>query len=656
MNILLTCVAALLLVASAVPPVRAQAQTAPAPVVSPMPSAPKNNVPKNRVVPDAPKTDLPEPISVPPPLVYTPYLPFPHLPAIALDEVHNRLGIAQTLARARNLQARVLWVDATANIDRVNTAEKITALVRQIKESGFTTIVFDIKPIIGQTLYPSKYAPKLTEWVRPWKTQSLPADFDPLQVMSEQAKAQGIELIVSLNAFSEGHREFPGQGPADKNPQWQTILYVPELRLRPVLPAPSGEDQAASPTFPVHDQPNVRASSKNTLSLYTEIARVKPPADALLALLGSDGTVQAHLSGAALGSLIPALPANGAVLLALGDEARAFLQTHALPGTRLALETTPSFVPIGQRPDRQVPLMTNPHLPEVRQRILDMLSEVARNYAVSGFIFDDRLRYAGINADFSPEARRQFEAYMGRRVDWTAEVFRYEVEFPSLEQHLVPGPLYDPWLVFRALTMRNFLAEAIRTVKTVRPGVSFGTYVGSWYPDYPEVGANWAADDLYAGFRFLNDSYRQTGWAGIVDFVITGCYYTTATLAEAAREGISIGYTVEAAGQFSNRAVNDQTAVYAGLQLDKFKGKPEELKRALQAAAATTQGIMIFDLSHGIEEFWSVFAEAFRNPTTAPHRAPDFLSELRTLHRIDKAAGKREPAVILYRGASGTGF
>ena len=41
----------------------------------------------------------------------------------------------------------------------------------------------------------------------------------------------------------------------------------------------------------------------------------------------------------------------------------------------------------------------------VRQRVLDMLTELVRGYAVDGVIFDDRLRYAGINADFSEETR-----------------------------------------------------------------------------------------------------------------------------------------------------------------------------------------------------------------------------------------------------------
>ncbi|MBC8137045.1 MAG: hypothetical protein H8F28_14285, partial [Fibrella sp.] len=183
------------------------------------------------------------------------------------------------------------------------------------------------------------------------------------------------------------------------------------------------------------------------------------------------------------------------------------------------------------------------------------------------------------------------------------------------------------------------------------------TYVGSWYPDYPDVGANWAADDFSAGFRFLNPSYQQTGWAGLTDFVVTGCYYTTATIADAVARGEDIGATVEAAGQFSNRAVNDASWTYAGIQLADFKTKtPDDLKRALQAAGATTQGIMVFDFSHDWEIWRPVFVEAFKTPATVPHLAPDSLADVRRQHTAKKAAGVVDPPAILYRGKSGTGF
>ena len=170
------------------------------------------------------------------------------------------------------------------------------------------------------------------------------------------------------------------------------------------------------------------------------------------------------------------------------------------------------------------------------------------------------------------------------------------------------------------------------------------------------VGANWAAPDVQAGFRFLNDAYRQTGWAGLTSFITTGCYYNTATIAEAVGANKNIGDSVEAAGQFSNRAVNDQAFVYAGISLDKFAGRPDQLRRVLQAAAASTQGVMVFDLSHNIDPLWNVFAEAFATPAQAPHAVPGLVEELRAKHEAQKVSGAPTPPVVIYRGTSGTGF
>jgi hypothetical protein len=141
-----------------------------------------------------------------------------------------------------------------------------------------------------------------------------------------------------------------------------------------------------------------------------------------------------------------------------------------------------------------------------------------------------------------------------------------------------------------------------------------------------------------------------------VDFVITGCYHGEAVIKDAALAGKEVGFTVEAAGQFSNRAVNDSTFVYAGLSLERFKNNPDGLKRALQAAGATTQGIMCFDLSHDIDPLWPVFTRAFEKPVVAPHATPGLLEELRKLKADKKAAGIPDLPAILYRGVSGTGF
>jgi hypothetical protein len=299
--------------------------------------------------------------------------------------------------------------------------------------------------------------------------------------------------------------------------------------------------------------------------------------------------------------------------------------------------------------------MTNPNNPDVQVRLLNMAAEIVRNYAVDGIVFDDRLRYAGINADFSAVTRAQFEAYVGHPVAWPQDVFRYAIDYPSLSRSVMPGPLFESWTVFRAMTIRNFVASAVNAVRAVRSTATVSAYVGSWYPQYPELGANWAADDFSAGLRFLTPSFQQTGFAGLLDWMTTGCYYPAATISDAVSDGILAGNSVEAAGQFANRAANDQTWMYAGVALADYTGHPDMLLRALNAAAATTQGVMVFDLSQA-DAFWPVFTRAFATPAAAPSVVSGLLDQVRQQHAAHKASAALDPPVILYGGTPGTGL
>ena len=137
------CVLIALFAALFSPP--AFAQTPPIPVnpppanPAPMPPSPLNPAPNTapNQIPAPVTNGLPQQITVPPPPQVAPYLPFPNLPVVPLDEINDGVGIAQQMTRTRNVQGRVLWIDATANLDKVNTTPKIAALVSKIKSVGF---------------------------------------------------------------------------------------------------------------------------------------------------------------------------------------------------------------------------------------------------------------------------------------------------------------------------------------------------------------------------------------------------------------------------------------------------------------------------------------------------------------------------------------
>ncbi len=640
------------LAAQAPAPPAGGAPTAVPPPATPLPAPTNPNSPP--AGPNSPPTPLGQvappslitvapPLAVPPPVAAPAYVPLKGIPAVALDEANNGVGVAQQTARARGVQARVIWVDATANLNRTNSAPKIADMVAQIKKGGFNTIVMDVKPIVGYTLYPSKYAPKLTTWLL---GKTLPADFDPLAVMVAQAHAQGLQIVASMNVFSEGHRDVK-YGPGYTHPEWQTTLYEPALSVMSNAPG-------AAP-YLLSDRANLPPRTPDLLSVYTESGNLKPQPGAVVVLLNADERVVAQVDGAALAAISANVPAGGSALVG-GGLAGDWLRRFAPVGAQVSMLTNATFVPISARPEQQVPLMMNPNDPAVQTRILSMVAEVVRGYAVDGVIFDDRMRYAGANADFSPITHAQFEAFVGHPIRWPDDVFSYQVSYPSLAKRIVPGPDYDAWLVFRTLTIRNWLASAVATVKAIRPTAQVSVYAGSWYPDYPTLGSNWGADDFSAGLRFLTPSYQKTGFAGLTDWITTGCYYPPGTVADAIAAGRSAGESVEAAGQFSNRAVNDQTWVYAGIALSNYNGHPELLARALQAATASTQGVMVFDYSHNIDQFWPTFTAAFSTPATPPQAVPGLLDDVRRQHAAHKASGQPAPPVILYSGTPGTGL
>jgi hypothetical protein len=563
--------------------------------------------------------------------------PLPSAPAVTLDAFASGVGVAQQLARARSLQARILWIDTTANIERYNTEQKIIDLVRQIRDVGFNTIVFDIKPISGQVVWPSRFAPKIVEW----RGRVLPPEFDPLAIFVREARLNRMPLFVSMNAFSEGHRMFL-VGPGYERVDQQTVLYepIPVVRI-------AGQEFRLSPT------PN--AAEEGAISVYQTPERVPAATEGAFAVtLHRNMTVHDGFNFGGIGPQTPTVPRGGTILHATGAGAE-FLRQHALPGRMVEFGSQPLYVPIQERPEQQIPLMMNPHDPRVRRYALDVLTEVVSNYAVDGVIYDDRLRFGGMNADFSELTRRQFETTIGRQISWPQDVFEHTYDI-NLRRGVRPGRYYDQWMAFRANTLQSFIREARETITRIRPTTQFGAYVGSWYGEYPKFGHNYADPQADAGFWFMSPNYRRAGTSPLFDFIVTGAYYPTATIHEAMTKGGNVGATVEAAGTLTNRLVRDQAWTYAGIMLMDFPNDPIGLLNALQAATGTTQGVMVFDLSHDIEPFWPVFKQAFAHPRVAPHARRELLDEVRRRRTaLEAQPGWREPPIILTSGVAGTG-
>lgn len=559
-------------------------------------------------------------------------------PGVLIDTYGYGANIANTVAAEHHLQARVMWIDATANIDRYNTEEKIVGVVNQLKGAGFNTIALDVKPISGHTIYPSEIAPKLTEW----KGKFLPVEFDPAAVFVRECKRAGLSLLFSLNAFSEGHTLMQ-VGPAYQERQWQSVLYdtkgvlvlngqrYPLADKKDAAPAPEAIGYVSS------------AASVPALSPDTVIVTADWPRNMVTQIV----------DGSTADAKPPAIPNRGYALVGVGVGAE-FLRKNASLNQRVTFDTDPVFEPISEKSE-QVPLMVNPNSPEVQERALAIIREVATKYDADGFMYDDRFRYAGMNADFSPYTQALFEHYVGHPLRWPEDVFKFTIT-PTFTRGIAPGPYYDAWMAWRALQLRNYLARVHNVIRSVRPNAKVGLYAGSWFGEYPAYGANMASPDLHAGFYFLTPEYRLTGIAPMLDLFMVGAYYPTPTIYDGLTHGTGIGNTVEAAGQLNTRVVRDQCWTYTGIMLSQFDNDPERLERALQAACAASQGIMVFDYSHNSEAMMPTFAKAFADTRIPPHMDPKALAEIRKRRlAFDKKGGKEEPPIIA-QGSSGTGF
>lgn len=569
--------------------------------------------------------------------------PFPSIRWAKIQTQMASVGVAQKMAHERSLQARIMWIDGTANMDACNSKEKIAALMARLKSVGFNTVVYDVKPIVGYTLYPSK----LTEQLTSWKGQSMPANFDPLAAMCKSAKENGLTFLVAMNAFSEGHSyskrdeklpntQFGKPGWGYEHPELQTTQYIALPTVTPAFPG--------SPTWDVHPQKG-EAGAETMVSVWGS----RPPktAGSTFAAVALDGTIAA-VSGE------PMAPGNGQVIAVFKGSAGEYMASWAGVGKMLWFKSKPQFVKIADK-QTQIPLMMNPHDVRNVERAGEFVREVAANYEIDGLLYDDRLRFGGMNADFSDNTRQEFEKMVGTKLNWPSDVFEFTVR-PDLVQGVKPGPYFDAWLAFRAKAMTDAVGYFRGELKEVRPEAKFGVYVGSWYGDYVKYGSNYASREIEAGFPFLTDTYRGTGFAPGLDMLISGCYYSIGTVFEAMGREAPVGRTVEAAGILTNRVVRDQCWTYAGLMLADYWNDPSGFATALQAAAATTQGVMIFDLSHQFEKFEPILRRAFKNPAKAPHQVSGLKEILRQKRRELDAKKIPDPPFPLFEGAPGAGF
>lgn len=278
----------------------------------------------------------------------------------------------------------------------------------------------------------------------------------------------------------------------------------------------------------------------------------------------------------------------------------------------------PAIIPITQWAYGPV-AFANPLLPSVQNYEISLITEFIKKYNVDGLILD-KVRFSGIEADFSKESRRQFETYQGgKKVDWWPDdVLQWQLKDDVWQP--VPGKLFVQWVEFRASAMKTYLDRLLAAVKKADPIMPVGNFAGAWYPTYYEYGVNWASETNIPEETWASRNYYRTAIAEDLSYSVVGCFFPRVTMDDAEKAGADWWMSVEGSAIIAMDVVNKATPVYGTLLAEQFRESGEVFKESLRLALNLTDGLYVTDFSQ-VEryKFWDEIREVLTG-ATSPRR------------------------------------
>lgn len=224
---------------------------------------------------------------------------------------------------------------------------------------------------------------------------------------------------------------------------------------------------------------------------------------------------------------------------------------------------------------------------EVQDYVISIMTEIVTKYPDLDGISYDYARFISIESDFSDLTKKLFEKYIGE----TLENFPKDIFTWGGDGNPSGGKYYKKWLEFRAKIIYDLFDRTRKTIKTINPNIQFGSYTGAWYSTYYDVAANWASQkyDPSKYYQWASPEYKNYGYAGLLDFYMTGAYGETLY-------GPTSEWTVEGGILTAQRVVMGDVRVIGGLYGLNFEGKPEDCEEAVYIALTVGDGLMFFDM------------------------------------------------------------
>lgn len=403
----------------------------------------------------------------------------------------------QILNVIKSKKPALMWFDAEANFKRFSNPDSISYYLTKIKSLGFTHAVVDVRPITGEVLFDSEYAPKMKDW-QGYKREN----FDYLEHFIKKGHELGLQVHASLNIFVGGHNHFNRGQVYAKHPEWASMLYTPK---------------------------------EGIVSIVTQ--------------------------------------------------------------------------------KKKYSAMINPINKDFQNHILNVLKELVTKYPNLDGLMLDRVRYDGIQADFSDISKKMFEKYLGKKIKrFPEDIYQWEEKLDG-KYKIKRGKYFLKWLEWRTKNITDFMKKMRKEVKSVNKNIVFGTYTGAWYPSYYEVGVNFASKeyDPSKDFDWATPEYKKYGYAEVIDLYTTGNYYTDITIKESIKNNKSIQnetdsksqkgtwYSVEGSCQ-KLKNILKKNKFLGGILVSQFYNNPLKLSETIEMNIKKSDGLMVFDIVHIIDK------------------------------------------------------
>lgn len=257
----------------------------------------------------------------------------------------------------------------------------------------------------------------------------------------------------------------------------------------------------------------------------------------------------------------------------------------------------------------------NPAQPVVQERALSIIKEIVTKYQFDGLLLD-YCRYTDIDADFSDFSKAAFIKYLEAKFnDNNAKNMKFPQDIvatwrTSSGQTLpaTTGKYYQKWLMYRCSVIQGFFTKAKAAVKTIKPDMKFGAYVGAWYTTYYQVGVNWASkdydpfNDQQVRFDWAYPGYNETGYGDMLDLLLTGNYFTQIRLADnpATANLTYHWWSVEGSLNGGMYVTKNKMPLYGSIDMGNvdWANQGEITKSIKYILGKASGGIMLFDVVH----------------------------------------------------------